>query len=402
MLAFFSLACILLSVILISFNFRRNRASVYLGGFFLILSIYTFVEYVLLYSESVVLIGIIFLHFGFIVYLAGPMIFWYIRSVVTDNAGLRKSDVIHLLPMIIVFISSLKYLFTSWQYKIEVAGKLLENRSDFWKFNVSFLNEIVSVKVIYLSRPILATLYVLWSGILLAWFMRKYKRTSVLPGQYFVTRWLFMLLGVVFVLITSHTVIYIQSGIIRNLNLFYTLNIIQIVSGLSLTVLIIMTFLTPSILYGLPRIGQVQVKHHEPEVVEAIVNSETTATAGPEFAEEYLYSIGLKVHDYMLEFQPYLHAECNLGYFAKLLKIPGHHLAYYFREVKGQAFNDFRNEWRVRHAKHLILSGKNEEITLEAIGLLSGFSSRNTFMVAFKKSEGMSPGQFATQNKKSS
>jgi len=34
---------------------------------------------------------------------------------------------------------------------------------------------------------------------------------------------------------------------------------------------------------------------------------------------------------------------------------------------------------------------------MEAIGLLSGFSSRNTFLNAFKKAEGIAPAVFAAQ-----
>jgi AraC-like DNA-binding protein len=52
---------------------------------------------------------------------------------------------------------------------------------------------------------------------------------------------------------------------------------------------------------------------------------------------------------------------------------------------------NFRNEWSVEHAKSLIMEGKSSELTLEAIGILSGFSSRNTFLHAFKKVEGISP-----------
>jgi len=79
---------------------------------------------------------------------------------------------------------------------------------------------------------------------------------------------------------------------------------------------------------------------------------------------------------------------------AKLTGIPAHHLAYYFREEKKQAFNDYRNEWRVGHAKKLIRDGKAKELTLEAIGLLSGFSTRNTFYTSFKRVEGVSPSTY--------
>ena len=105
----------------------------------------------------------------------------------------------------------------------------------------------------------------------------------------------------------------------------------------------------------------------------------------------------------MREEKPYLQPDCNLALLSKLINIPAHHLAYFFREVKNQPFTDFRNEWRVTHAKKLILEGKTKELTLEAIGLLSGFSTRNTFYTAFRKTEGSPPSAFVDkecENKK--
>ena len=99
----------------------------------------------------------------------------------------------------------------------------------------------------------------------------------------------------------------------------------------------------------------------------------------------------------MEEDQPYLQADCNLAFLSKLLDLPVHHLAYYFREERKQYFNDFRNEYRVKHAKNLIRRGKAKEMTLEAIGLLSGFSNRKTFIASFKKVEGVTPGIFLSQ-----
>lgn len=46
----------------------------------------------------------------------------------------------------------------------------------------------------------------------------------------------------------------------------------------------------------------------------------------------------------------------------------------------------------------MIHEGKASEMTLEAIGMISGFSSRNAFISDFKKHEGVSPGSYVAQN----
>jgi AraC-like DNA-binding protein len=63
----------------------------------------------------------------------------------------------------------------------------------------------------------------------------------------------------------------------------------------------------------------------------------------------------------------------------------------------GKTFINYRNQWRVENAKTLIKEGKAEELTLEAIGMLSGFTNRNSFIVAFKRVEGIPPNQYASQ-----
>jgi YesN/AraC family two-component response regulator len=102
----------------------------------------------------------------------------------------------------------------------------------------------------------------------------------------------------------------------------------------------------------------------------------------------------------MKQVQPYLQPNFNLAHLSVHTQIPVHHLSYYFRKEKKQHFNDYRNEWRINHAKILIRKGRANEFTLETIGLQSGFSSRNTFLTTFKKAEGITPSTFAAQIKK--
>lgn len=180
----------------------------------------------------------------------------------------------------------------------------------------------------------------------------------------------------------------------RNALVFYTINTLQIISGISLTGLLVSPFFFPVILYGMPRIPKNAPSNIRKETESAPIENNKQSF---NYKQDYLLIMQHKVEMCMSDLQPYLQPDCNLAYFAKLINIPVHHLAYYFREVKKQPFNDFRNEWRVNHVKKLIKEGKTSEFTLEAIGSLSGFSSRNAFFTAFKKVEEISPSAFAAQ-----
>jgi YesN/AraC family two-component response regulator len=112
---------------------------------------------------------------------------------------------------------------------------------------------------------------------------------------------------------------------------------------------------------------------------------------------EYILLIGQKVDQCMMDHQPYLRKEFNLTELSVLIHIPVHHLAIYFREEREQSFINYRNQWRVEYAKTLIHDGKAKELTLEAIGILSGFTNRNAFISAFKRIVGFTPGDYVSQ-----
>ena len=97
--------------------------------------------------------------------------------------------------------------------------------------------------------------------------------------------------------------------------------------------------------------------------------------------------------------QSYLQPHFSINQLAVQVEVPVHHLSWFFREIKKQTFSDYRNKWRVEHAKKLIKEGKSNELTLEAIAVLSGFSNRNSFRSTFQKTEGISPSTFAGRHK---
>jgi AraC-like DNA-binding protein len=399
MLLFLSILGIFLSLILLYFNSGKNRSTVYLGVFFLLISLYGFYQYALLYSKSVVLIEIILAGLAIVVpplYLIGPMLYWYIRSILADNSRLKRSDLWHLLPIIIYFLAALPYTFVPFSDKAEAAMEAVKDVAYIQTYNATILDQIFSVSAIYLSRPVLILLYTIWSGVLLIRYSMQRKLSKVFAGQYFMTKWLCLLLTFLIILEVTQILLIIKAFEMHFSELYFTLNVFRVFSALGLIGLIISPFFFPNILYGLPRL---------PVPVNALV-SDVDATKQQSVAipknklsleSDYLHHIYEKTESFMKEHQPYLQAEFNLSQLSVHIQVPAHHLGYYFREVKKQTFNDYRNEWRIKHAKNLINEGKASEMTLEAIGMLSGFSSRNAFITDFKKVEGISPGAYASR-----
>lgn len=394
MLLFLSLTGIILSIILLVFNARKYPSSLYLGGFFFLVSLYSFVDYALFYSKSVFLASICLAQFAFLTYLIGPMLFWYVRSVLTDNARLIKKDLWHFLPALIYLVSLVPYMLLPWSQKVANAELLVSNVENLKLINTSLFYDFLPQPVVFMSRPALVLIYGGWSAwILIRWIIRK-GSSAVLSQQRYMIQWLIVLLGFLFILTLSHLVAMAEAYRLHDLKAYFTLSLLQLFSGIGLTGLLISPLFFPAILYGLPRIPEPPSLQQLGEQAKIPVNELEKEKQKVEFETDYLQLIARKVDHCMKELQPYLQPDCNLAYMAKLTGIPAHHLAYYFREEKQQLFNDFRNEWRVGHAKKLIREGKARELTLEAIGLLSGFSNRNTFYTSFKKVEGVSPSAY--------
>ena len=345
------------------------------------------------YSESVTLVALFFSSdIGFITLIIGPMLYFYTRSIITDKSKLIRTDLWHLLPIVLLFVSGIPQLFIPWAQKLHFAADYLQNNKTLVsEFNKS-TNNSIPFMLMFLFRPLYVFSYLIASIVLFVNHLRFKRQVQVFQHQKFMYTWITILFALMLILIVSHTAILYNLYITKNSTISDSINIIQSVSFVGLSGLIFSPFFFPEILYGMPRF---------PEQANSKISGDLSPkenTKQPsEFEQDYLLLIKHKVDVCMSELQPYLQPDCNLAYFAKLVKLPAHHLAYYFREERMQAFNDYRNEWRVNHAKKLISGGKTSELTLEAIGLISGFSSRNAFFTAFKKVEEITPSAYAAQ-----
>ena len=395
-----SILGIFLSAILLYFNARNYLSAIYLGIFFFLVSLYNFNQYVILESKSVFWVSLVFLNIGFLSYLIGPMLYWYVRSVLTDDPRLKKSDLWHLLPMLIFFLAILPHLYSSWSHKVEIATKIVDDIDFLRDYKSTFLNDVFNSNVVYLSRPVLVLCYAVWSLNLFLGFLRKKDEAKILNNQHLMTKWLSGLFAFLTIWFVGHTLQIIDLNISGTVNVFYTLNILQIISGAGLIGLLVLPFFFPAVLYGMPEAVKQTIAL---PLEDKLIKAETEYADGLQdivkksenrYGADYLQLIHQKVDSCIKDTRPYLRSDCNLGYLSTLVDVPVHHLSHYFREEKKQAFTDYRNGLRIGHAKSLILEGMANDLTLEAIGMLSGFTNRNTFFISFKKIEGVSPKEF--------
>jgi AraC-like DNA-binding protein len=330
------------------------------------------------------------------------MIYWYTRSILSDNHRLSKTDLLHLLPAVIFLATSLPYIFSPYEEKLGIAEELVRRIEFMGSYKPILLYRLIPAEVIFLSRSVLVLIYALGSVWMLFRYIRAGKKDLVLSGQRYMTRWLGILLAFLIILAVSHSLFVLEVVTERSSRLFYSVNFMQVFSAIGLAGLFVVPHFFPSILYGLPLIAINPAEDTIGGNGKKAADNEGVKMKGLAFEAEYLNQIEIIIASAMSEMKPFLKQDFNQIQLSVLLNIPVHHLAYFFREHLHQSFSDYRNNWRIEHAKQMIMEGKAKGLKLEAIGTMSGFSSRNTFFIAFKRAEGISPSEYAMQAEENS
>ncbi|WP_163932864.1 helix-turn-helix domain-containing protein [Paraferrimonas sp. SM1919] len=92
--------------------------------------------------------------------------------------------------------------------------------------------------------------------------------------------------------------------------------------------------------------------------------------------------------------QCYLDPDLNLHDFAKLTKLGERRVSEIIRLHFKTNYCDYVAAYRVNHAKSLMSNRKNLSLSLLNIALLSGFNSKSSFNLQFKKQVGLTPSQY--------
>ena len=116
---------------------------------------------------------------------------------------------------------------------------------------------------------------------------------------------------------------------------------------------------------------------------------EITLAMASDFESSLNCEIRDKIVDYIAE--NFRNPDFSLAMLAAYMNISYHHLSHIFTDYMGETFLSYLTNYRLEHAKELLLQSKGK---IDTIAKLSGFSSSNTFIKIFKKNYGMTPGQY--------
>jgi AraC-like DNA-binding protein len=385
-----------LSIILLINSAKGIRAVVFLSLFYFVLSLNMLGSYILLYSDSVLLGSIFITNFDFTRYLLGPLAYFYIRDTLLDTMKFQKNDLLHFLLPIVVLISLIPHLFSTYEHKVFMVEQILADRGFLKSYKPSILYDLIGVRGIYLLSPLQTLVYILFGlDLYVKSLLSKYN--SVFQSQRkIVNTWLGIFIFFLVLVCISQLTIYEDAGGKNNMDSDLSAHIMLYLTMAGILGLLITPFVFPSILYGLPVLKHKTFLIRFKEQAKGEFMEITTKKNSTNFLLEsmYLKSIEQKIDQCMELEKPYLKPDFNMNVLSTLINIPLHHLGYYFREFRQSTFTDLKNEYRVKHAIQLMENGDLSHFTLETIGIQSGFETRNTFRNAFKKQYAMTPSEY--------
>jgi AraC-like DNA-binding protein len=368
---------------------KINRAILYLIGFLVPVACYGIFHHLVFFNQSAFQLALFNVQTIPLYYLAPPMIFFYVRSTLKDNTTLSKSDLLHFLPAFIGLVSILPYIFKSFDYKISIAQQFIDNPNTIkmvhthW-FYPNYVNVIARPTQLFFYS--IACLVLIWN-----YTSEKATQSPVLQKK-IVIKWLICISVISFLISLSYMLMTYKFFITTDLKkeVFNQLPI-SLFGGFAYTIIPVLIIIFPDILYGIPRATTPIEINNENKIEKNTSLEKTTDDPFHETAKQIL--------NYMEQGKPYLNTKFSIVDLIEDLNLPKHHVYYCFNNILPHKFTTLRTHYRIAHAKKLLLSEKVDVMSMEGIGLESGFASKSSFFSVFKQETGLTPFDFAEKNR---
>jgi AraC-like DNA-binding protein len=289
-------------------------------------------------------------------FLAGPLLFLYIRTLTSPDKKFKKVDLLHFIPFALCLIYLLPYYFQSSAAKMQIlVSEYSEQSFGNWYYirSAAFITQVL----IYL--------------VLIAVTIVTYSRRVKQPHS---SRDKALLFEVRFFVIATAVLwfaVVLRYAVQTTPNLLLPL-------GASL------------LIYAM---GYMRMSRPDPATTEDQQPSGKKyekSTLTPERAQRYLD----KLLHLMEKEKPYNEGDLTIQRLAEKLSIPAPHLSQTINELLGQTFSDFINSYRVEEAKRKLLDPALRHLSVLGISEEVGFSSKSSFNSVFKKYTNMTPSEF--------
>ncbi len=282
-------------------------------------------------------------------FFIGPLMFFYVLSLMDEKESWRKIDILHFIPAVLTIIYTLPLVLQ------KVDSKRL------------FINQLYSGKLELDKNiiPVLGIIYIgLYTVIMLIKILPSIKRKN--KNQQLMIIFLSFFLLLVVNLLIGFLGIIIGSFLIKRV-------IIHLIA-----LLIFAQFIVA-------------------ERYPYLVRFTTIPKKKKEYSKSHLEGVDIETLKgqltYLMEEEKlFCDEDLTLSRLSQALENTPHQLSQFINEHYHKNFNTYINSYRIKEAKKLLL--KDPQRNTLSIAYSTGFNSYSTFFNAFKKGEGVSPAEF--------
>ena len=350
---------------------------------FLLLS-YSICSIVYLLVTTGFLIQVPFLYRSFapVNYLIPPLAYFYVRSVLKNESSFKAIDLFHLIPFILMAINYLPFYSLPLEDKKKIVLLVTANTNDNL-IQVGYLPEYIQI-----IRPLQCLVYLIFQWKILLDF-KKQPIVSIFDNQYQkVMRWLTIFNWVITAIVISF-LIYVVMYSIGIDNEGWLVEVLKSVSAIlvaiSLFILSSYFLIDPNVLFGLPFVNpKSKVKSHsnsEAKIIKTTIKQDFDTDAK-------------LILEYFDQKKPFLRPDLNISSLSVELDIPTRELSFILNHYFKEKFTDFVNSYRIQYVLDEINKGKLMTQTQISIAEEAGFSGKQSFYNAFRKSYHCTPTEF--------
>lgn len=354
------------SAIVFWFREPRHPANRILAFWFVIFTL-LFVGF-LLPGGLVAYIGIGFIPFFM---LSGPVLYFYVRSLIVPEFHFQRKDLWHLLPFALVAVFRLVYFPESVSADTFSA---LQVKSVVWGVLILIVGSIV---LYWIATVILLLRH---QKNVLNFFSNRSEKRSL--------KWvpLFMLATLL-----SH-ILFFSGNFLMDLFISpASMNFwLQQFNMALLGYLLLIFGLIQPIIFERPvaKLPLVEAETSEP--------SEKYGHSG--LRSDIMENLATRIINYLENEKPFTNPEYNLQSMMQDLDLSQQHLSQTINEQLGKNFYQLINEYRVSEFKRLLRQPEAGQFTILSIAYAAGFNSKSSFNRVFKEITGRTPSQYQRES----
>jgi AraC-like DNA-binding protein len=363
-----ALQLILLSLIII-FHKKGKKICNRILAVFLFFNAFSIIEFLLyrfkeyLYQDYPYIFNICSLF----IFLWGPLLYFYTKSLTRHGFSFKKMDFFHLIPFFIFSV----YMMVDFHIKTaDVKRQLLASEEVMGVWEKIIINSALHIQIL---------IYLILSLLIIRIYRRRIKEyySSISSIK---LSWLHFI-------ITGFFIIWV-------IDLLYFLlwrtaysHLGEILNFISLIVTFIFAIV---IVYKGLNYYEIFSGFEEKQIEKKYAKSRLSTSDKKNYLK--------KLISFLESEKPYLIPSLTIAELADKLSISSRHLSQVINELLNQNFFDFINGYRINEAKSIFKNPSSKKKTILDILFEVGFNSKASFNRAFKKHTGLSPTDFRKKN----